>query len=557
MSNAIRYDSLLVRYLADELDGRLSGRSIESLSLDPERRVAALSFGDEALVWHLHPTEGWVVVGPSGPLSVPVPLARRPRLARVSAPPDERILIFEFASAARKPGRAQRVVVELLGNQWNLIAVGPDERIVEALWRRTTGDRILRPNHPYVLPQRSTRRGAEGPVGLDEWRTLLGPVAPRDRQRTLIDAVAYTSPINAGAILGVAAEEPDEGEVEDAYSRYVGLASLPPASPRILMPETRPQPYPLPLPGVSDTPCPTLLAAIATAAGAEVRETAPVVTEELLERLRRRIAQLDRRRTRLEKEAADAGAEAIELRRQADLLLSQLYMVQKGMDRVALPDFAGGTVEISLDPALAPPENARQLYDLAKKRERAGERLPELLRRNAEERERLALLLARAETGEADLAEVEAAIGKGVEVGSRKGEPERVLPYRRYRTSGGLEVRVGRSSRANDELTFHHSSPNDIWLHARDVAGAHVILRWSDAGANPPARDLAEAAVLASLYSRARTSGTVAVDWTRRKYVRKPRKSPPGLVAIERSKTVFVEPDEDLEKRLRVDGPSP
>src|SRR5690606_20955164 len=138
-----------------------------------------------------------------------------------------------------------------------------------------------------VLPQRSTRRGAEGPVGLDEWRTLLGPVAPRDRQRTLIDAVAYTSPINAGAILGVAAEEPDEGEVEDAYSRYVGLASLPPASPRILMPETRPQPYPLPLPGVSDTPCPTLLAAIATAAGAEVRETAPVVTEELLERLRR------------------------------------------------------------------------------------------------------------------------------------------------------------------------------------------------------------------------------------------------------------------------------
>jgi predicted ribosome quality control (RQC) complex YloA/Tae2 family protein len=125
------------------------------------------------------------------------------------------------------------------------------------------------------------------------------------------------------------------------------------------------------------------------------------------------------------------------------------------------------------------------------------------------------------------------------------------LPYRRYRTSGGLEVRVGRGSRANDNLTLHHSSPEDIWMHARDVAGAHVVLRWGRREENPPARDIAEAATLAALRSRARTSGTVPVDWTRRKYVRKPRKAPPGLVTLERAQTVFVAPDAGLEERLR------
>jgi predicted ribosome quality control (RQC) complex YloA/Tae2 family protein len=85
------------------------------------------------------------------------------------------------------------------------------------------------------------------------------------------------------------------------------------------------------------------------------------------------------------------------------------------------------------------------------------------------------------------------------------------------------------------------------------AAGAHVILRWQDRTANPPARDLHEAAVLAALHSRARTSGTVPVDWTRRKYVRKPRKAPPGAVVPDRVSTLFVEPDPALAARLAAD----
>lgn len=552
VSNAIRYDSLLVRYLADELHDRLRGRDVKALILDPERRQAALSFGEEALIWRLHPSDGAVLFGPPPALPETVPVARRARVRAITAPPDERLLIFEFSSPRHRPGRTSRIVVELMGNQWNVIAVDPSDRIVALLWRRSTGERRLFPGAPYVTPPGAGRRGVEAPLGLEAWRELLGGVEPARRRGALIGAVAYTSPINAEAILGAAATDANSTALEEAYARYVAIAALPPADPHLLRLGQRVQPYPLPLPGVEGERHDSLIDAVGAATGAEPLPAAPRVSAAHLDRLRRRVAQLARRRRRLEAERADAGPEAERLRNQADLLLSQLHLVRKGMESVELPDFAGGTVEITLDPALTPTDNARRLYDAAKKRERAAARLPEMIERLEREQAELTGLLDRAEAGDATPEEVEAAIGPEVASPVRKGaEPVVTLPYRRYRTSGGLEVRVGRGRKANDELTFRHSSPNDVWLHARDVGGAHVVLRWDRADANPPARDLAEAAVLAALNSKARTSGTVAVDWTRRKYVRKPRKAPPGLVVLERSRTVFVEPDASLEERLR------
>ena len=123
-------------------------------------------------------------------------------------------------------------------------------------------------------------------------------------------------------------------------------------------------------------------------------------------------------------------------------------------------------------------------------------------------------------------------------------------PFRTYRSSGGLEIWVGRGATSNDTLTFHESSPRDVWLHARDSAGAHVVLRWSR-DEPPPSRDLEEAAVLAAWHSKSRGSALVPVDWTRRKYVRKVRGGPPGQVLVQRSETIFVKPDERVERRLR------
>ena len=123
-------------------------------------------------------------------------------------------------------------------------------------------------------------------------------------------------------------------------------------------------------------------------------------------------------------------------------------------------------------------------------------------------------------------------------------------PFRTYRSSGGLDIWVGRGAKSNDILTFHESSPRDVWLHARDSAGAHVVLRWTR-DEPPPARDLEEAAVLAAWHSKSRGSALVPVDWTRRKYVRKAKGGAPGLVLVQRSETIFVAPDERVERRLR------
>ncbi|HUH13570.1 MAG TPA: NFACT RNA binding domain-containing protein, partial [Longimicrobiales bacterium] len=270
-----------------------------------------------------------------------------------------------------------------------------------------------------------------------------------------------------------------------------------------------------------------------------------------LERLRHAVRRRGARVRRLRQELDGAGAEAEALRARGDLLLSRLGELKRGMAEATLTDFEGARVRVPLDPALSPTENAERCYGEARRKGRAAERVPALLERARTEGRRLADLLRRAEAGEAGEEEVTAALGPAPAEPERRGGP--ALPYRRYRTSGGLEVRVGRNRRANDDLTFHHSSPGDVWLHARDVGGAHVVLRWTDADASPPAVDLAEAAVLAALHSRSRTSGTVPVDWTRRKYVRKPRKAPPGLVVLERAKTLFVEPDPAVERRLRVD----
>ncbi len=549
----IRYDSLLVRYLARELDERFRGVRISALRFDPERRDAALVFEEsEAIVWRLHPTDGTVRAGPAPALPVEVPLPRRATIRSVSAAPDERWIAIDLATPRPRPDRTARIVVELMGNQWNIVALEPSGRILAVLWPRSAGGRRLVVGAVYEAPAASARRGVDQPLSLEEWRALLGGVTSEDRVRTLVGAVAYMSPINAEAILGDAAHANDGDALAAAHLRYLEIASLPEPAPCLLATDRGAQPYPLPLPGMEPERFPSLLAAMDAATGTAAVPAAPTIGREQLDRLRGQIERLERRRRRLTAELEGAEAEAVTLRRQGDLLLSQLHLARKGMAKVEVSDFKGGTLEIELDPALSPYDNAQRLYDAAKKRERAAARLPALIEEARAERDRLAELLGRAEAGSATPEEVDAVLGPPVVArAERRGAAQVVLPYRRYRTSGGLEVRVGRGREANDDLTFRHSSPNDIWLHARDVAGAHVVLRWNDPDTNPPARDLTEAAVLAALQSKARTSGTVAVDWTRRKYVRKPRKSPPGVVVPERTKTLFVEPDPAVEERLR------
>jgi predicted ribosome quality control (RQC) complex YloA/Tae2 family protein len=559
VSNAIRYDSLLVRELGRELHAAFTGMRLDGVWFDRERlrltiRARGRRRSDEApsLLWQLHPNSGHLTPAPEEPGGSRVLLPSPAIVSAVTTPPDERVIVFSLRDVEAPAGVTQRIVIELMTNQWNAVAVNRDDRITAVLRERSIRDRALRPGEAWRLPRPSGRAGAHDPLEWSAWTERLGLIPPSERLAVLPRFAAYASPQNSAWILGAAAVHDDDDALRRAYDRYRTLADGGPLQPILLREQGGWQPYTLapPLPPDTETTLDSVLVAFAHAAErSEATPAGGVTMEEALDAVARRMEAIGKRAQRLHDEQAGAEEEAALLRSRADVLLSQLHTVRRGTETAELLDFTGQPVSIPLDPAISPAENAAKLYDTARRRERAAERIPELLQQAERELAELELLAARVREGDATEEEL-ARLKRTRPAPGRETGP--LLPYREYRTSRGLEVRVGRGSRANDDLTFRHAGPHDIWLHARDVAGAHVILRWPKADENPPAADIAEAAVLAALFSRARTSGSVPVDWTRRKHVRKPRKAGPGLVIPERVKTVFVEPDERLEERLRV-----
>lgn len=556
MSNLIRYDPLLVRALSGELRGALQGRqALPRPVFDADLSCTLPLDRGQALRMDLHPQRGWIRLVPHGEGA----RAREDpdlsaRVVRVSAPADERLLRMDLHEGGRFRGGRRSLVVELHTNQWNALLVDTeDRRIVSVLRARDAGGRTLRPGAAYRPPEPARRILPDRPRDdlLGAWMSRLAPLPPAERPREVVRRFAYTSPLNAASLLGPAAARDGDEALSAAFDRWWALADGDPDGAFLLHAPHGPQPYPIPLDGVSYQPAESLLAAMEAAA-----RTAPVEREEdvagaLLVRARRRMEGAERRMGSLRAEMAGVG-EAERLRAHGDLLLAHLDWVEPGASSVVLPDFDGGETEVALDPAVKPHENAERLYAEARRRARAEARIPGLLAEAERERDRWAGAVEALERGEVPEWVSGALLRAEQKARKAKARPVERLPYRLYRTSGGLEVRVGRTSRDNDRLTFGHCLPSDVWLHARSVPGSHVVLRWAGEGA-PPARDLEEAATLAAWYSKARTSGTVAVDWTRRKHVRKPRGAPPGRVSILHAKTVFVAPDGALEERLRAE----
>ncbi len=383
---------------------------------------------------------------------------------------------------------------------------------------------------------------------MEAWLGVLAPLPPGDRSAALIRSFAWTSPLNAPVLLG----QPGGADLEGAYERWRLMADPEtPAEPVVLELTSGPQPYPFPLPGMPQHPTRTLLAAFDECGGEDATpeaSAAAALGPALVGRLKGEVRRARRRVSRLEDELANLEDPTV-LRALGDLILARYADIPAGARHARLQDFGGNEVDVELDPSRPPHENASAYYQRAAKAERGAERLPPLIEKARARQGRLDELLAGARAGTLEESQILEELGPRRASSTASAGEGPSLPYKAFRSSGGLEIRVGRGARHNDELTFHHSSPGDVWLHARHSAGAHVILRWPGPG-NPPSRDLHEAATLAALHSKARTSASVPVDWTLRKYVRKPRKAPPGRVSIDRAQTLFVEPDPALLESL-------
>lgn len=262
--------------------------------------------------------------------------------------------------------------------------------------------------------------------------------------------------------------------------------------------------------------------------------------------------EISRRRKLLKKLERDleehSGAE--QHKQIGDLLLANVATAKRVGGRLKLTDyFAEGApeIEIEVDEKLTVPEEASRRFELYSRSKRARVQIAKRIKQVQAELADLEVKRERLETSPGTLAD-------SVSVPSQpktkaKSRETRVPGARRYLSSDGYEILVGRAARDNDNLTFKIAKPNDLWLHAADYPGSHVIVR------NPtrkeiPHRTLIEAAQLAAYSSQASKDPKVDVHYTERKFLSKPKGSAPGLVRMSRFKNIVVKPAEAIERVL-------
>ncbi len=244
----------------------------------------------------------------------------------------------------------------------------------------------------------------------------------------------------------------------------------------------------------------------------------------------------------------EAARGAGETRAQADALAAFLPRVVRGASSVDVPDPGdpARTWHIALDPTMKAHENLDRLYKRAGKLERAMEQAPARLASVREAIERARARVAALERGEGELSP--GTVRRSADPSSRPSAKKKPVPSaldpRRYRSSEGWEVLIGKNNQGNDHLTHRMARPEDVWMHVHGAAGSHVVIRRGKGPNEPSKATLQEVASWAAFYSQARNAGTVPVTVTQKKYVRKPRKAPAGLAQVERSKTVFARPAE-------------
>lgn len=267
---------------------------------------------------------------------------------------------------------------------------------------------------------------------------------------------------------------------------------------------------------------------------------------------------------RLESQLA-AASEAPTLFERGELLKTVLREVPPKAASVRARNwFVDGApeVEIPLDPALSPAANLARIFARYRKLVRTREDAEARLLATWEQLAGLDGLLAR--SGAASEAETLGEVASEARklglrprqqpAGQASDRDGLRLPYRIFIACNGAEIWLGRGAADNDALTFRHARGADIFLHAQDVPGSHVILRARGREAAPHPEALLDAATLAAWHSKARGEAVIDVMHTLRKHVRKPRGAPPGRVTVAAVKTLAVRVDPQRLARLYVDA---
>lgn len=284
--------------------------------------------------------------------------------------------------------------------------------------------------------------------------------------------------------------------------------------------------------------------------------------ERVRTQVRRRLKRLEartRKRIRGFEVMAARDGEAEDHQRRGELLRGAFHLLRPGQKVVRVPDYTvdpPDEVEVRVNPDLAPGEQVAACFRAARKCRRAAQEGRERLPAARDMLERLGAALAEIEEaadGDAirKVLDARALPEVSVEISAAGSgrQPARARPWHAFVSCEGWRILVGKHARGNDELTLKQARPHDLFLHVRGASGSHVIVP-TDRGKSVPKETLLDAAELACHFSERRASERNEVDYVERRYVRKPRGSPPGLVRLERARTLGVRRDDDRRTRL-------
>ncbi len=460
------------------------------------------------------------------------------------------------------------LVLEIMGRHSNLIVVDAGGKIIDAI-RHVNQDmsrvREVLPGLPYEAPPAQDR--------LD-----FADFSPEEAEKKLAAFPGRLDKALSGSfrgLSGTAAREiafrltgGDGAELRDldlpalTLRLYDFLALLPGLHPPVVqkdeegdMTDIFPFPY-FSQNTLQQTPFETVSRALDAYFGTrDLKERMVQRTASLHKLLKTHIERCEKKLA-LQLQELENSARMEEYRICGDLINANLYQLHKGQETARLQNFydpEGGFLDIPLDRQLTPAQNAQRYFKRYQKARAA-------MVTAAEQKEKTLAELAFLEGAqddlnkcveEAELQEIRQEMQKaGYVRASHNRKPQRKLPESRpfqYESSDGIIIVVGKNSLQNDRITGA-AKGEETWLHAKDMPGSHVIIRKEG---DVPQNTLLEAARLAAFYSKGRLSAGVPIDYTLRKYVKKPGGSPAGFVIYTNQRTLFITVSESDIRKIR------
>ena len=277
-------------------------------------------------------------------------------------------------------------------------------------------------------------------------------------------------------------------------------------------------------------------------------------SSDLIHRVQTELDKNIKKLAKQEKELA-ATENAEEFRQKGELLTTHLSMVPNNQDQVELDNYyTNEKITIALDKSLTPNQNAQRYFKKYQKLKEAVKHLTGLI----EETKHTITYLESVETSlsHASISDIEDIREELVETGfvkrrTRDKRHKRKKPEQYLASDGKTIIMVGRNNLQNDELTFKMAKKGELWFHAKDIPGSHVLIKDN---LNPSDEVKTDAAELAAYYSKARLSNLIQVDMIEAKKLNKPTGAKPGFVTYTGQKTLRVTPTEEKINSMRIEN---